>query len=163
MLDIVSFIAIPFQALSIFYKPLSDRFGRKIFLVINTLGMSLGMLVIALSHNLALYVVGAVIIFFFVPHDMQVVYVMESAPSKHRAKIYSTVKCIAKKRRISTTLLSCSEDGARECYLIICCTFSFCRQPLQQWLRRRWLTVGKSTVQGCLYCRSADSYLMFPV
>lgn len=96
MLDIVSFIAIPFQALSIFYKPLSDRFGRKIFLVINTLGMSLGMLVIALSHNLALYVVGAVIIFFFVPHDMQVVYVMESAPSKHRAKIYSTVKCIAK-------------------------------------------------------------------
>lgn len=95
MLDIVSFIAIPFQALSIFYKPLSDRFGRKIFLVINTLGMSLGMLVIALSHNLALYVVGAVVIFFFVPHDMQVVYVMESAPAKHRAKIYSTVKCIA--------------------------------------------------------------------
>lgn len=87
MLDIVSFIGIPFQALSIFYKPLSDRFGRKIFLVINTLGMSLGMLMIALSHNLALYVVGAVIIFFFVPHDMQVVYVMESAPAKHRAKI----------------------------------------------------------------------------
>ncbi len=95
MLDIVSFIAIPFQALSIFYKPLSDRFGRKIFLVINTLGMSLGMLVIALSHNLALYVVGATVIFFFVPHDMQVVYVMESSPAKHRAKIYSTVKCIA--------------------------------------------------------------------
>ena len=137
MLDIVSFIAIPFQALSIFYKPLSDRFGRKIFLVINTLGMSLGMLVIALSHNLALYVVGAVIIFFFVPHDMQVVYVMESAPSKHRAKIYSTVKCIAKKRRISTTLLSCSEDGARERYSIICCAFSFCLQPLCRWLHRR--------------------------
>lgn len=95
MLDIVSFIAIPFQALSVFYKPLSDRFGRKIFLVINTLGMSLGMLVIALSHNLALYVVGATVIFFFVPHDMQVVYVMESSPAKHRAKIYSTVKCIA--------------------------------------------------------------------
>ncbi len=94
MLDIVSFIAIPFQALSIFYKPLSDRFGRKIFLVINTLGMSLGMLVIALSHNLALYVVGAVIIFFFVPHDMQVVYVMESAPSKHRAKIYSRAEAL---------------------------------------------------------------------
>ena len=137
MLDIVSFIAIPFQALSIFYKPLSDRFGRKIFLVINTLGMSLGMLVIALSHNLALYVVGAVIIFFFVPHDMQVVYVMESAPSKHRAKIYSTVKCIAKKRRISTTLLSCSEAGARERYSIICCTFSSCLQPLCQWLPLR--------------------------
>ena len=95
MLDIVSFIGIPFQALSIFYKPFSDRFGRKLFLVVNTLGMSIGMLIIALTHGIVLYVVGAVIIFFFVPHDMQVVYVMESAPAKHRAKIYSSVKCIA--------------------------------------------------------------------
>ena len=95
MLDIISFIAIPFQALSIFYKPLSDRFGRKLFLVINTLGMSIGMLIIALTHGLWLYVVGSVIIFFFIPHDMQVVYIMESAPVKHRAKIYSIVKCIA--------------------------------------------------------------------
>ena len=31
-----------------------------------------------------------------------------------------------KKRRITTTLLSCSEAGARERYSIICCTFSFC-------------------------------------
>ena len=31
-----------------------------------------------------------------------------------------------KKRRIATTLLSCSEDGARERYSIICCAFSFC-------------------------------------
>lgn len=94
-LDIISFIAIPFQALSIFYKPLSDRFGRKVFLVINTFGMAIGMIIIALSNGLALYILGSVLIFFFVPHDMQVVYVMESAPSKHRAKIYSSVKCIA--------------------------------------------------------------------
>ena len=94
-LDIISFIAIPFQALSIFYKPLSDRFGRKLFLVVNTLGMSLGMLLIALTHSFAPYIIGAVIILFFVPHDMQVVYIMESAPPKHRAKIYSSIKCIA--------------------------------------------------------------------
>ena len=42
-----------------------------------------------------------------------------------------------KKRRISTTLLSCSEDGARERYSIICCAFSFCWQPLYQWQHRR--------------------------
>ena len=42
-----------------------------------------------------------------------------------------------KKRRIATTLLSCSEDGARKRYSIICCTFSFCWQPLCQWLHRR--------------------------
>ena len=33
---------------------------------------------------------------------------------------------VTKKRRIATTLLSCSEDGAMERYSIICCTFSFC-------------------------------------
>ena len=33
---------------------------------------------------------------------------------------------VTKKRRITTTLLSCSEDGARERYSIICCTFSSC-------------------------------------
>lgn len=95
MLDIVSFIAIPFQALSMFYKPLSDRFGRKLFLILNTFGLSLGMLIIALSHNLAFYLVGAVLIYFFVPHDMQVVYIMESAPARHRAKIFSVIKGIA--------------------------------------------------------------------
>ena len=43
---------------------------------------------------------------------------------------------VTKKRRIATTLLSCSEDGARERYSIICCTFSSCLQPLCQWLHR---------------------------
>ena len=48
-----------------------------------------------------------------------------------------TVMQAAQKRRISTTLLSCSEDRARERYFIICCTFSFSLQPLCQWLHRR--------------------------
>ena len=44
---------------------------------------------------------------------------------------------VTKKRRIATTLLSCSEDGARERYSIICCIFSSCLQPLCQWLHSR--------------------------
>ncbi|EEG90497.1 hypothetical protein COPCOM_01234 [Coprococcus comes ATCC 27758] len=44
---------------------------------------------------------------------------------------------VTKKRRIATTLLSCSEDGARERYSIIYCIFSSCLQPLCQWLHRR--------------------------
>ena len=42
---------------------------------------------------------------------------------------------VTKKRRIATTLLSRSEDGAKKHYSIICCTFSFCLQPLCRWLR----------------------------
>ena len=95
MLDILGMIAIPFQMFAVIYKPLSDKLGRKTFLIINTFGMAAGLLLIFLSNNLFLYVAGTCVIQFFVPHDMQVVYIMESAPPKHRARIYSVVKCVA--------------------------------------------------------------------
>lgn len=95
MLDILSIISVPFLALGILYKPLSDRFGRKPFLIINTFGMSFGLLIVYLSNSVPMYVLGACVIQFFVPHDMQAVYIMEASPGKHRAKIYSAVKCVA--------------------------------------------------------------------
>lgn len=95
ILDILGIVAFPFQGLSLLYKPLSDRYGRKLFLIINTLGMGLGLFFVFLSNNIALYVIGSTIVAFFVPHDMQVVYVTESSPPKHRAKIFSLVKCVS--------------------------------------------------------------------
>ncbi len=95
VLDFLNMIAIPFQVLAIFYKPLSDRFGRKKFLVINTLGLGLAMFLVFLSENIAIYVIGTCLIQFFVPHDMQVVYIMESVPGKHRARIYFAIKSFA--------------------------------------------------------------------
>ncbi len=95
ILDILGIVAFPFQGLSLLYKPLSDRYGRKPFLVINTLGMGIGLFFIFLSNNIVLYVIGSTITAFFVPHDMQVVYVTESSPPKHRAKIFSFVKCVS--------------------------------------------------------------------
>ena len=105
MLDVLSVISVPFLALGMLYKPLSDRFGRKPFLVLNTFGMSLGLLIIYLSNNIAVYVLGACVIQFFVPHDMQVVYIMEAAPGRHRAKIYSVVKCVAMLGMLAVPLL----------------------------------------------------------
>lgn len=95
VLDILGIIAFPFQALSLLYKPLSDKYGRKPFLVLNTLGMGIALFLIYLSNNLVLYVIGSTIAQFFVPHDMQVVYITESSPPKHRAKLYSIVKGVA--------------------------------------------------------------------
>lgn len=95
LLDILSILVVPFQALGLLYRPLADRWGRKKFLLINTFGMSLAMLVIFLSDNLFLYFIGAVLVQFFIPHDMHVVYIMESSPSKHRARIYSSIKFFA--------------------------------------------------------------------
>ena len=87
VLDILGIIAFPFQGLSLLYKPLADKYGRKPFLVINTLGMGIALFLIYLSNNLVVYVIGSTLAAFFVPHDMQVVYITESSPPKHRAKI----------------------------------------------------------------------------
>lgn len=75
-----------------FYKSLADRYGRKLFLVINTLGMALGMFVVMISPTIYAYILGCLIIRFFIPNDMQVMYIMEAAPEQHRAKLCSLTK-----------------------------------------------------------------------
>ncbi len=95
ILNLLQVIAIPFQVIGIFYRPLADRFGRKTFLVINTLGMSLALFIIFLTPNAMVYFFGACLIMFFIPHDMHVVYIMEVAPKKSRAITYSVVKFFA--------------------------------------------------------------------
>ncbi len=93
--NILQMAVFPFSAIGLLYRPLADRYGRKIFLLINTFGMSFAMLIVFLSNNVAFYFIGACLIQFFIPHDMHVVYIMESSPSKHRARFYSTIKFIA--------------------------------------------------------------------
>ena len=75
-----------------FYKALADKWGRKPLFVMSTLGMSLGLLVINLSTSYIMFLVGYAIISFFMGHDIQIIYILEEAPSKHRAKIYSFLK-----------------------------------------------------------------------
>lgn len=94
-LDILSILVVPFQVIGLLYRPLADRWGRKKFLIINTFGMSFAMLIIFLSNNIFLYFIGACMVQFFIPHDMHVVYIMESSPTKSRARIYSSIKFFA--------------------------------------------------------------------
>lgn len=95
ILNLLQVVAVPFQILGILYRPLADRFGRKTFLIINTFGMSFAMFVIFLSNNAIMYFVGACMIMFFIPHDMHVVFIMESSPQKRRAITYSVIKFFA--------------------------------------------------------------------
>ena len=69
---------------SFFYKVLSDKFGRKPFLVINIFGMALGMFVCFLSKNIYVFLIGTLLMNFFTPCDMQVLYVIETSSDKHR-------------------------------------------------------------------------------
>lgn len=81
--------------LAIIYRPLCDRFGRRPFLIINTLGMGVGTVLISLATNIPVYLIGVCVTSFFTPHDMQAIYIQECAPAKHRAKTYSVIKAIA--------------------------------------------------------------------
>ena len=48
----IGFISYPVTLLIIFYRPLADKFGRKPFLVINTLCMGLGLFIVYLSKDI---------------------------------------------------------------------------------------------------------------
>ncbi len=78
-----------------FYKSLADTYGRKLFLVLNTIGMGIGMAICMVAKHPLVYVIGLVVINFVMFNDMQVIYVMECAPEKHRAKLTSITKAIA--------------------------------------------------------------------
>jgi len=83
------------QVITIFYRPLADRFGRKVFLFFNTLIMAVGMILCFWSPYFPVYLVGYLLLVFMTGPDMQVVYVTECAPKAHRAAFVSVIKGIA--------------------------------------------------------------------
>lgn len=81
--------------LVILYRPLADRFGRKAFLVINTVFMAVGMTLCFASPVFPVYLLGYVFLTFMTGPDMQVVYIMECAPEKYRATFVSVIKGVS--------------------------------------------------------------------
>ena len=75
-----------------FYKSLGDKYGRKPLFVISTTGMAAGMLVVYFSRTYPVYLLGSLMMTFFLGNDIQIIYVLEESPADHRAKIYSVLK-----------------------------------------------------------------------
>lgn len=84
-----------FLIITPFYKALSDKFGRRIFLMINTVGMGVGMLIVMTSQSVVQYILGLLAMMFFTPNDMQTLYIMETAPKAKRATYSFIAKGIA--------------------------------------------------------------------
>ena len=82
--------------------PLADKFGRKPFLVINTLCMGLGLFLVYLSKDIYVYMIGGTLMSFMVSHDMQCVYILECSDEKSRARNYAIVKAVAEHQSNST-------------------------------------------------------------
>ncbi len=77
-----------------FYKALADRYGRKPLFALSTLGMAAGMLIAFSASNYWVFLLGYAVMAFFTGHDIQIIYVLEAAPSKSRARIYSILKAL---------------------------------------------------------------------
>ena len=84
-----------FLIITPFYKALSDKYGRRLFLMINTVGMGLGMLIVMTSRSVVQYILGMLFMLFFTPNDMQVLYIMETAPKEKRATYSFIAKGVA--------------------------------------------------------------------
>ena len=98
VMDLLGMLASAVMIAGAIYKSMSDRFGRKIFLVINTIAMGLGMFVVYLAGAMGsatVYIIGSLFITFFIAHDMQAVYVLETMPAKRRFTYLSIVSAIA--------------------------------------------------------------------
>ena len=85
-----------------FYKAQADRYGRKPLFVISTLGMTLGLLIVYFSKSYFVFLLGNFIMTFFLSHDIQIIYLLEEAPAKYRATVYSFIKGLG---GLSTILL----------------------------------------------------------
>ncbi len=92
-----------FMLVTPFYKSLADKLGRRLFLILNTLIMGLGLFVMMIAPHWIIYSLGVLMVLFVQSNDMQVMYIMETAPAEHRAKLCSLTKGLA--------LASCSLIG----------------------------------------------------
>lgn len=90
----VSVISYVLGIITPFYKALADKWGRKPLFAVSTLGMSVGLLIIYFSQNYLVFLLGYAVIGFFFGHDIQIIYILEEAPDKFRAAIYSVLKAL---------------------------------------------------------------------
>ena len=98
VMDLLGMLASAVMIAGAIYKSMADRFGRKIFLVINTIAMGVGMLIVYIAGavgSAAVYIIGSLLITFFIAHDMQAVYVLETMPANRRFTYLSIVAAIA--------------------------------------------------------------------
>ncbi len=83
-----------FTMFSIFYKSLADILGRKAVMVINSIGLAIGMFLCYLSPVVAVYCIGVAVYTFFTQNDLQMIYIMEVAPKGKGTSFFGVVKSL---------------------------------------------------------------------
>ena len=77
-----------------FYKSLTDKYGRKPFLWLNSLFTGIAMLMMMTAKSLFVYLAGYVILSFFFNGDVHQIYLLEESPAKYRSTLVSATKML---------------------------------------------------------------------
>ena len=92
ILSLCSAFSLPLMAASMVYKTLADRYGRKLFLCINTtLGMGAGLFLTFLAGRVGAFIGG----YYSAGDIVNSIMVSESAPTNLRASITSAVNVMS--------------------------------------------------------------------
>ena len=78
--------------LTVFYKPLADKLGRKTILCMNAVGTVIGILFTFTSPTVYFYCFGVALYTFFMQNDVQMVYILETAPKDKGARLFGVIK-----------------------------------------------------------------------
>lgn len=77
---------------TIFYKPLADKIGRKTIMCINAIGIVIGMICSFFSKTVWVYCFGVGFYTFFTQNDLQMAYILETAPKDKGARLFGIIK-----------------------------------------------------------------------
>lgn len=91
---LLSLVISSFTMCSIFYKPLADVLGRKAVLIINAIGLTVGMVLCSISSNVFMYLIGVATYSFFTQNDLQMVYILEVAPKGRGTSYFGIIKAL---------------------------------------------------------------------
>lgn len=93
---VLALISIVGLLLTIFYKPLADKVGRKLFVVFNTIIAGLVLIFLCVSTNIPVFIIASIFVAFFAPRDMLLLYSLEyNNGKKNTTFLYSISRCVS--------------------------------------------------------------------
>jgi MFS family permease len=83
-----------FFIIALFIRYIADRYGRKPALIINVVGMAFSALLLIISTNFWMYVIGSLLGSIFLTADMQLLLINEECPKEKRSQFATFVMII---------------------------------------------------------------------
>lgn len=93
-LNLLMIIGLPFMILSLGFKFMADKRGRKPALIVTIIGMGISAVLIAFSQNFTMYMIGNILGGLFLTTDIQLMMITEESPIEKRSRYLAFARII---------------------------------------------------------------------